>query len=409
MNLNQQECVYSCDLKLVSVIIPLYNREKTIQRAIDSVLNQTYTNIEVLVVDDGSSDNSVQMLNKYKRDERVKVFYQSRNKGANAARNRGIKEAKGDYIAFQDSDDMWLPDKLEKQIRYMEKENFYVSFCAYQRYYGDAIQIVPNISEQLNSEDIREKLKRRNIIGTPTLVIHKSVVFKVGMFDEEMPRLQDYEYIIRIIKKFNVCFVNEALVMEYELDDCISRNQKNLHQAYALLVKKHADFIDVDFIWGEYLNTGSEIEKAEVDWSSLDKYIDDVIKDNYHCTKERLYKATIQQLNLKYNRLKQYEAEKYKILLDELKYKKFVIYGAGNYARKTLTALRKINLMPESFLVTNKDGTESMGEIPVIQLSEWDDKEVMVIIAVTGNAQIDIIKSLIEKGMYHYCIYPECI
>ena len=98
-------------LPLVSVIIPLYNREKTIQRAVDSVLNQIYTNIEVIVVDDGSTDDSVKMLHKYGGDERVKVFCQPQNKGANAARNRGIREARGEYIAFHDSDDAWLPDR----------------------------------------------------------------------------------------------------------------------------------------------------------------------------------------------------------------------------------------------------------------------------------------------------------
>ena len=120
-------------LPLVSVVIPLYNRENTIQRAVDSILNQTYTNIEVLVVDDGSTDASVKMLEKYQKDKRVKVFLQGTNKGANVARNRGIQEAEGEYIAFQDSDDVWLSDKLEKQIKRMESENFYISFCAFKQ------------------------------------------------------------------------------------------------------------------------------------------------------------------------------------------------------------------------------------------------------------------------------------
>ena len=396
-------------LSLVSVIIPLYNREKTIQRSIDSVLNQTYTNIEVLVVDDASSDNSVQMLDKYEKDDRVKVFFQPQNRGANAARNRGIKEARGEYVAFQDSDDVWLPDKLEKQIRYMESENFHVSFCAFERHYGEAVQIVPNISEQLNSENIREKLKRRNIVGTPTLVIHKSVIPEVGVFDEEMPRLQDYEYVIRIAKKFDICIVHEPLVMEYELDDSISRNQKSLHQAYALLIKKHADFIDVDSIWGEYLDTGSETEKSEIDWSIWDKHMDDITKDNYDCTKERLYKATIRHFHFKYVQLKQYEKQKYEELLEKLQHKRFVVYGAGNYAREVFTTLKKINLTPECFIVTRREETECIGGIPVISLSDWNDKEVIVIISVAGSAKSDIIKGLIKKGMYHYYIYPACI
>ena len=224
------------DDALVSVIIPLYNRQATIQRAVDSVLNQSYSNIEVLVVDDGSTDQSIEMLEKYHNDNRVRIFCQKFNQGANAARNRGIREAKGDYIAFHDSDDEWLPDKLEKQIKRMEYGDFQVSFCAFKRQYPKTIQIIPDISEYLSSDKIKERLKKANIVGTPTLVIHREVVHEIGIFDEEMPRLQDYELAIRIAKKYDICFVNEVLVIEYQLDDCISLNQKSLHEAYALLL-----------------------------------------------------------------------------------------------------------------------------------------------------------------------------
>ena len=135
-----------CNGVLVSVIIPLYNRENTIRRAVDSILNQTYTNIEVLVVDDGSIDHSVQMLDKYIDDDRVKVFCQKQNRGANAARNRGIREAKGEYIAFHDSDDAWVPDKLEKQLKCMETENYDVCFSSFKRFFTNSSQIVPDIS-----------------------------------------------------------------------------------------------------------------------------------------------------------------------------------------------------------------------------------------------------------------------
>ena len=142
---------------LVSVVIPVYNREDTIQRAVDSVLNQTYSNIEVLVVDDGSKDNSLEMLKKYHNDNRVKIFCQEFNQGANAARNRGIREAKGEYIAFHDSDDEWLPDKLEKQIKRMEYGDFHVSFCAFKRQYPKTIQIIPHISEQLSGDKAQKR------------------------------------------------------------------------------------------------------------------------------------------------------------------------------------------------------------------------------------------------------------
>ena len=289
---------------LVSVIIPLYNRQDTIQRAVDSVLSQSYSNIEVLVVDDGSTDHSIEMLEKYHNDNRVRIFCQEYNQGANAARNRGIREAKGDYIAFHDSDDEWLPDKLEKQIKRMEYGDFQVSFCAFKRQYPKTIQIIPDISEQLSSDKIKERLKKANIVGTPTLVIHREVVHEIGIFDEEMPRLQDYELAIRIAQKFDICFVNEVLVIEYQLEGCISLNQKSLHEAYALLLKKHADFLDIDYIWNQYLETGNEIINQNIDWIKLDEAIDDITKTNKFCTKDNLYKATINQISQKYFRMR---------------------------------------------------------------------------------------------------------
>lgn len=396
-------------LSLVSVIIPVYNRENTIQRAVDSVLNQTYTDIEVLVIDDGSTDNSVQMLDKYKNDDRVKVFCQKTNQGANAARNRGIMEAKGEYIAFHDSDDEWLPEKLEKQLKHMEEGNFDVSFCAFKRHYDEAVQIIPDISQKLSSKEIREKLKKGNIIGTPTLVIHRKVIQTVGMFDEEMPRLQDYEFVIRIAGKFEICFVNEALINEYELAGCISQNRRGLQTAYALLLKKHADFIDVDYIWNEYMQTADIMENPDMDWESFIEIINDITKGNRYCTKERLYQATIQRQHVRYLKMKEYQVHKYHILLDNLKNRKFVIYGAGYFARQLAESLREKGLVPECFLVTRNDGTDSINKIPVMPLSNWNDKDVAVIIAVSGNAQQKIIENLEKYGMNHYDIYPACI
>lgn len=396
-------------LPLVSVVIPLYNRQSTIQRAVDSVLNQTYSNIEVLVVDDGSTDNSVEMLKKYENDNRVKVFCQEFNQGANAARNRGIREARGEYIAFQDSDDEWLFDKLEKQIKRMEDEKFHVSFCAYKRQYPKAVQIIPNISEKIFPDNIKERLKTGNIVGTPTLIIHKDVVHEAGVFDEEMPRLQDYEFIIRIAKKFNICFINEVLVISYQLDECISLNQTSLHEAYALLIKKHADFLDVEYAWKQFLESGNEVVEQNIDWRNLDRTIENITEANEYCTSDTLYKATINHLNTKYSQLKKYEEQRFSCLLNELTNTEFVVYGAGFFARQVLAILEQRNLLPDCFLVTAKDGIETMNGIPVIQLSEWNRSDSIVIVAVSGIAQQQIIESLQNKGINQYFIYPGCI
>ena len=105
----------------VSVIIPTYNRAKLLPRAIKSVLNQTFKDFEVIIVDDGSTDNTEEVINEFqKHNKRIKYIRHEKNKGAAAARNTGIKIAQGEYIAFQDSDDEWLPNKLEKQMEIFE-------------------------------------------------------------------------------------------------------------------------------------------------------------------------------------------------------------------------------------------------------------------------------------------------
>lgn len=393
---------------LVSIIIPLYNRENTIQRSVDSILNQTYTNIEVIIVDDGSTDKSVDMLKKYADDSRVKVFYQGENKGANAARNRGIREAKGEYIAFQDSDDEWLSYKLEKQIPYMINNGCLASFSSFRRHYGQDVQVIPEINGSLDSESLRTRLRKGNVVSTPTLIIHKQIVDKVGMFDEAMPRLQDYEFVIRVIKQFDVCYINEPLVNEYQLNGCISLNQKSLAQAQVLLMKKHADFIDIENMWNEYLRTSGIINVESINWEMFDAVVNDIAEENSYCTKDMLYKSTINGTCNKYKKIKNYEEQKYKLLLKRLNNEKFAIYGAGLFGREAYYDLKEQGLLPQCFLVTTTKEKSYIDNVQICSLSEWAANDIPVIIAVLGNAQIDIMEELERKGISEYYIYPPC-
>ncbi len=119
-------------LKLVSIIMPLYNCKKYIAETINSVLSQTYNHWELLVVDDYSKDNSVEIVKEFaQKDARIKLYEFKRNSGVSTARNKAIELAKGRYIAFLDSDDIWLPKKLEKQIAFMEETNTALSYTGY--------------------------------------------------------------------------------------------------------------------------------------------------------------------------------------------------------------------------------------------------------------------------------------
>ncbi|MEP0213205.1 MAG: glycosyltransferase family 2 protein, partial [Cellulophaga sp.] len=129
---------------LVSIIIPTYNRQLTIRRAIDSVLSQSYSNIEIIVVDDCSNDKTYLIMENFKSDDRVQYIRLDKNVGGGGARNLGIKASKGEYIAFQDSDDVWLEDKLVKQMNvFLKNKELDVVFCKIKRISSNSISVFP--------------------------------------------------------------------------------------------------------------------------------------------------------------------------------------------------------------------------------------------------------------------------
>ena len=152
---------------LVSVIMPAYNAEKYISESIDSVLAQSYQNWELLITDDRSSDNTQRIVEDYCiNDKRIKLFINKENGGAGVARNNSIKEANGRFIAFLDSDDQWLPEKLNKQITFMLKNNYAFTFTAYQKIKGKQLlsKVIPPLYTTYN------RLLGSNVIGCLTVV-----------------------------------------------------------------------------------------------------------------------------------------------------------------------------------------------------------------------------------------------
>nr|WP_296047184.1 glycosyltransferase family 2 protein [uncultured Blautia sp.] len=223
---------------LISVIIPVYNRENTLVQAINSVLKQTYSNIEVIVVDDCSSDCSVQKI-KSITDKRVRLVQHEKNKGACAARNTGIYNAKGIYIAFNDSDDLWRPEKLEKQIEALKKSNADVVFCQMERHnYSTNATFFPILNEGIVDY---EKLIIRSKCSTQTM-FGKKEVFTEYLFDESIPRMQDYDFVIRSAKEKKYYFINECLVDVYlQTNSITTKDQRKLYEICSLLYQRHAD------------------------------------------------------------------------------------------------------------------------------------------------------------------------
>jgi len=234
----------------VSIIIPTYNRAKFIRQSIDSVLNQTYKNIELIVVNDGSGDNTSEIVEEYRRQYPgiIKYFYQE-NKGPSAARNKGIKEAQGEYIAFIDSDDYFLPDFLNKCMTYLISENYdLVIPKAYYRKIWDHGEWKLNLAvrEEFpgNINDLYVKLFKQ-FVGCIKMLIKKSCFQKIGYFDESLSICEDLDIWIRLSKaKLKIGMLNEDTALwvycihENSLWHSPEAEKKRLYDYYRVL-KKH--------------------------------------------------------------------------------------------------------------------------------------------------------------------------
>ena len=226
---------------LVSVVLPTYNRAQTLERSIQSVLNQSFTDFELIVIDDGSTDESGSILAKFSKLANVAIVSRPR-RGCAAARNHGIRLARGRYVAFQDSDDEWTPDKLAKAVATLDgsDENTGVFYSDMQAVRNDgtvwsfrAPQIEPGVLINERTMDYQV-----HSIGIQSAVIKQECFQKVGYFDEALPRLIDLEMFIRLSACYKFVHCTENLVNFY-LGDGISTDGKALVAARKHLISKY--------------------------------------------------------------------------------------------------------------------------------------------------------------------------
>lgn len=231
----------------VSIILPTYNRGYCIGKSIDSVLAQTYPHFELLIMDDGSTDNTGEIVEEYaQRDTRVKYHKLEQNRGASAARNEGIRLAACEYIAFEDSDDLWKKDKLEKQMNALEVHKkdavWGMVYCAYAGVKSDnIIHIMPErtLDTQYLEGDIYGLLLMRNVIGGPTAIIKKECLEKCGGFDEELSALEDWELFLRIARDYLVAYVDEPLLTADIHEGGVSSKVGGYFHARCVMLAKH--------------------------------------------------------------------------------------------------------------------------------------------------------------------------
>lgn len=232
---------------LVSVVIPTYNRSNTILASVNSVLNQTYKNIELIVVDDCSTDDTLDKLKKID-DPRLKIIRHIQNKGQNAARNTGIKASTGEYIAHHDSDDVWRSNKLELQIQKIQEVKADILCC--QTAVNDEIShkyLYNHPNEKFVKEGFitYKQLLKYNCTTTQT-IIGRTDCFKNIMFDESQPRFTDWAISLELVKEYKFYYMQEVLVDVYQQKDSITKNPQKGVIGMQKLFEKHKDAIFSD-------------------------------------------------------------------------------------------------------------------------------------------------------------------
>lgn len=195
----------------ISVIIPTYNREDFINATVDSVLNQKFKNFELIVVDDGSTDNTKTNLDKYL--DKIIYIYQE-NKGPASARNRGIKRAKGEYIAFLDSDDKWTCDKLEETNKCISNNPNIKVFHTQEKWYENGRIHNPKKKHKKPTGYIFGNCLKICSVSISTAIIKKSVFEDIGCFDETLPVCEDYDFWLRVSFKYPVYLIDKVLTIK---------------------------------------------------------------------------------------------------------------------------------------------------------------------------------------------------
>ena len=229
----------------ISVVIPAYNREKQIRSAIISVLDQEgqekdFEIIEIIVVDDGSTDNTEDVIRKIE-DARIIIHKSECNSGAAAARNKGVILAKGEWIAFQDSDDVWHCDKIKKQIKYI-KEHPYVGMVSHpiRAKFDNDVEIITN---SVSYEDMVPYLAEMNYYDTPTILVRRDNFIDIKGFDEELKALEDWEFVLRFAHTYKIGMVPEVLIDSQMVSDGISSSAAAYYESRCKMIAKNKEIL----------------------------------------------------------------------------------------------------------------------------------------------------------------------
>jgi glycosyltransferase involved in cell wall biosynthesis len=223
----------------VSVVLPVRNRPESVSAAVASVLAQSFDDLELVVVDDASTDETPEVVGAI-ADPRVRLVRLAQRVGAAAARNRGMDVARGRLIAFQDSDDQWREGHLDLLTAAMTSApDAVVAYGALQLPPGSGVPTIPGPADGVRSGDLRSALARYNIVSLPCALVHASRITQIGGFDERLPRYQDWDLFLRLAELGAFCFVDRVVAVAGDAPLRISKDRSAQINALAMLLEKH--------------------------------------------------------------------------------------------------------------------------------------------------------------------------
>jgi glycosyltransferase involved in cell wall biosynthesis len=230
---------------MISVIIPTYNRPNLIGRSLESVLGQTFKELEIIVVDGSNNDETRRIISRYS-DQRIN-YLKIKNISAAHSRNIGIHYAKGDYVSFNDDDDIWCDDKIERQLaHFKDKVSTRVVYSTFCKTIGKRTRKSPDRTVLTKCGNIFDEVLTRNFVGLPTIMLPLSCCQNV-MFDENLRCLEDWDWVIRLAKLYEFQFIDDSLVMASSTP--LSVNKSNYHikaASYKIIFDKH--YLDIKIV-----------------------------------------------------------------------------------------------------------------------------------------------------------------
>ncbi|MFZ4714821.1 MAG: glycosyltransferase family 2 protein [Bacteriovoracaceae bacterium] len=198
----------------MNVIIPVFNRPQYIERAIQSVLQQTYQQLTLTIVDDGSTDETVDILKKYIGHPKVNILTQT-NSGVSSARNKGVMSLDTRWISFLDSDDEWLPRKLEKQMKYLEEYPHFRFIHSEENWFRNGVKVNPKLKHSKSAPNLFSRSLEGCLISPSTVVMRKDLFLEKGSFNESFVVCEDYDLWLKVMATEKIAFHPEYLVNKY--------------------------------------------------------------------------------------------------------------------------------------------------------------------------------------------------